>query len=57
MDMAVETASSQNMTLRRNRFGARADNNINIRLGIRIARLANTANLAIFQPDISLIDT
>ena len=48
MDMTVKTTCGQDMPLSRNHLGSRPDNDINTRLRIGIASLANSANPSIF---------
>ena len=48
MDMTVKTTCGQDMPLSCNGLGSRPNNDINTRLRIGIASLANSANPAIF---------
>ncbi|CAI8220650.1 MAG: Uncharacterised protein [SAR116 cluster bacterium] len=56
MDMAVKTASRQNMAFGGNGLGAGADDDVHIWLGIRVAGFADAADHAVLQPDICLVD-
>ena len=56
MDVAVKTACGQDFTLACDNFCARANDNINPRLGIGIAGLAQRGNAAVAQRHIRFVD-
>ncbi len=56
MDMRVEAAGGEDLALARDHLGARADDDGDARLDIRIAGLADRMHLAVLQSDIGLHD-
>ena len=56
MDMAVEAACCQHMAFARDGLGSGADDDIHIRLRVRVAGLADPGDHAVLQPDIGLVD-
>jgi hypothetical protein len=56
MDMNIERAGGQDLAFTCNRLGAWADDNIDARLDIRIAGLADTDDAAVLEADIGLDD-
>ena len=57
MHMSVNTARRQNLTFTRYNFGTRANDDIDIRLGIRVTSFSDSSDTAIFQTDIGFHDT
>ena len=56
MNMHVETASREDAALSGDGFGARANNDIDTRLHIRVPGFADTNNLAVFNANIRFND-
>src|SRR5579863_2976263 len=57
MDMYIDAACRDDLSFASDRFRPRSDDNIYIRLNIRISRLADCHNMAIFNADISFYDS
>ena len=56
MDVAIEAAGSQDLAFARNGLRARTDDDVDIGLRVRVARLADRRNAPVLQPDIGLVD-
>ena len=56
MDVAVDTTGGENLALAGDHLRARSDDDRHPRLHIRVARLADGGDAAVFQPDIGLDD-
>ena len=56
VDVTVEAAGGQYAALAGDRLGAGADDDVDARLGVRVARLADRRDAAVAQADIGLVD-
>ena len=56
VDVAVETAGGQDAPFAGDDLGPRSDDDINVGLGVGVARLANRRDAPVFQRDIRLVD-
>src|SRR5580700_4878384 len=57
MDVYIDAAGRDDLSFASDRFRARSDDNIYIRLNIRVSSLADCRNMAIFNADISFYDS
>src|SRR6056297_2030450 len=57
MDMGVEAAGCEYLSLARDRLGARTYDDIDAGLRVRVTRLANLLDDTAFQADVCLVDT
>ncbi len=55
--MYIDAASSDDLTFAGNHLGSRSNNYVDVRLHIRIARLANRGNTSVHDRDICLHDS
>src|SRR3546814_15830189 len=56
MDMGIEAAGGDDLALAGNRLGARADDDVDAGLDVRVAGLADGMDAAVLEPDIGLDD-
>jgi hypothetical protein len=56
MNMRIDAASGEDLPFSRDNFGTGSDDDIDTRLGIRIARLADGANATVFYTNIGFDD-
>jgi hypothetical protein len=56
MDMAVEAPGGDDLTFAGDRFGRRTDDDVDARLGVRIAGLADARDAAVANADVGLDD-
>src|SRR5690606_7677436 len=56
VNVRVEAAGSEDLALARDRLGARADDNVDVRLDVRVAGLADGGDLAVLDADVGFDD-
>ncbi len=57
VNVAIKPASGQDPAFARNGFGARADDDVDARLRVRVARLADLVNATVLQTHVCFVDT